>query len=155
MPFVKKFLTSPWSILAIRIVIGGLFVYAGTTKIFEPRAFARTISHWGLAPEPLLPVLAIGLPILEILGGLALFFGHPLGIPVITGLLVFFVGVLGYGMGQGLEVECGCFGSEDTAFRNSLAHAFYRDLVLLAGILYLYYRRVTRRRRNTLENERP
>jgi uncharacterized membrane protein YphA (DoxX/SURF4 family) len=134
----KRLFLSPWPSLALRMVIGGLFAYAGVIKILDPQAFARTISHWDLVPEPFLPCVAIGLPVLEIVGGLALLVGSRLGFCVVSGLLLFFVGILGYGMSRGLEVDCGCFGPQEIASRNSLAHAFYRDLALLAGVLFLY-----------------
>ena len=80
-------------------------------------------------------------------------FGHGVGLPIVTCLLVFFVGILGYGMSQGLNVDCGCFGPEETASQNSLAHAFYRDLVLLAGVLFLYVVRMIRVKSHESENK--
>jgi len=53
-----------------RIALGLLFVWAGATKLSAPRAFAATISGFDLVPESALPVLAIGLPLIELIAGL-------------------------------------------------------------------------------------
>ncbi len=46
---------------------------------------------------------------------------------------------------MGLDVDCGCFGAEDPeaeAF-HGLRTALYRDLVMMAGIVFLYvWRRI-------------
>lgn len=80
-------------------------------------------------------------------------FGYGVGLPIVTCLLFFFVGILGYGMSQGLNVDCGCFGPEETASQNSLAHAFYRDLVLLAGVLFLYVVKMIRVKSHEFEDK--
>jgi uncharacterized membrane protein YphA (DoxX/SURF4 family) len=46
----------------------------------------------------LLPIVAIGLPALEVAAGAALLFNVRGGLAVITGLLALFVAVLGYGI---------------------------------------------------------
>ena len=107
----------------------------------DPKAFARTISHYGLLPESLLPVVAIGLPAIEILAGLALIFDRAAGLYGITGLLLFFVGVLGYGVLNEMDIDCGCFGPVDLANRKGLAHAFYRDLVMIGAVAFLHWSR--------------
>src|SRR5512135_3569246 len=61
--------------LPIRAVLGGVFVWAGLTKLVEPRAFARVIDQYGLLPEDLLPLVAIGLPVLELLTGAGVVLG--------------------------------------------------------------------------------
>jgi hypothetical protein len=65
---------------------------------------------------------------------------------VITGLLVFFLLLLGYALWLGLDVDCGCLGPRDP---EGLAYAgirpaFYRDWILLAGVAGLYWLRKVR-----------
>lgn len=105
----------------------------------DPRAFARAISGYGLIPEVLLVPVAIGLPLLELLGGLGLAFDYRGGLKVITGLLLIFLLVLGYGVIKDLDVDCGCFSAEEIHARDSLRVALYRDIGLLASVLYLFY----------------
>jgi len=59
---------------------------------------------------------------------------------VIGGLLVLFIAILGYGIWMGLDVDCGCFGPDDPeaeAF-HGLRLPLYRDMLMLAGIAYIY-----------------
>jgi hypothetical protein len=120
----------------------------------DPKAFARTIDAYQIVPEPLLPVVAVGLPLLETLAGLALFFDVHWGLAVISGLLGLFIAVLGYGILMDLDVDCGCFGAADLARRDALHQAFTRDLVLAVVVIpFLYFsRRLRGYRRRTIKD---
>jgi uncharacterized membrane protein YphA (DoxX/SURF4 family) len=136
----------PWSYRIVRMALAVLFIYAGVTKLFDPKAFAAIISAYDLVPEALLPFLAVGLPLIETVAGLALLLDRPWGLPLITGLLVLFVLVLGYGILGDLDVDCGCFGAEELDKRAALRAAFYRDLVLIGVVApYLYFCRRVRK----------
>jgi uncharacterized membrane protein YphA (DoxX/SURF4 family) len=138
-------LVHPQPYLIIRIALAGLFIYAGVTKLFDPKAFAATISGYDLVPEAFLPVVAIGLPLIEAIAGTALVFDRSWGLHLITALLALFVFVLGYGILGDLNVDCGCFGVEDLNKQAGLRAAFYRDLVLIGVVTpYLYLSRRVR-----------
>ena len=130
-----------WIALAVRIVLGGIFIYAGTMKLQDPKAFARIISQYDLVPESLLPVIAIGLPGLEVIAGIGLIWAFPGSLGVILGLLLFFVGVLWYGILRDLDVDCGCFSAEELAKQGDLWQAFYRDLLMIGASLFLFVSR--------------
>jgi uncharacterized membrane protein YphA (DoxX/SURF4 family) len=135
-------LVHPWPYRIVRLALAGLFIYGGVTKLFDPKAFAATISAYDLVPEAFLPVVAIGLPLIETIAGLALVFDRPWGLHLITLLLALFVFVLGYGILDDLNVDCGCFGVEDLDKQAGLREAFYRDLVLIGIVApYLYLSR--------------
>jgi hypothetical protein len=107
---------SVFSLWPSRIVCWGLalvFFYAGTVKLMDPKAFARSISQYDLAPDFLLPVLAIGLPMVEILGAVGLIFAIRGSLSLIFGLLLLFAAVLWYGILNGLDADCGCFSPEE------------------------------------------
>ena len=57
-----------------RWILGGVFIYAGSTKLMEPRTFLVLIEAYGFVPESLLMPLAIGLPFLEVIAGFGLLF---------------------------------------------------------------------------------
>jgi uncharacterized membrane protein YphA (DoxX/SURF4 family) len=138
-------LVHPWPYRIIRIGLAALFIYGGVTKLLDPKAFAATISAYDLAPEALLPLFAVGLPLIETIAGLALIMDRPWGLHLITGLLALFVFVLGYGILGDLDVDCGCFGAEELDKRAGLREAFYRDLVLIGVVApYLYLSRRVR-----------
>ncbi|MEI7636978.1 MAG: MauE/DoxX family redox-associated membrane protein [Syntrophus sp. (in: bacteria)] len=141
----RQGLVHPWPYMLVRIALAALFIYGGVTKLFDPKAFAATISAYNLVPEAFLPVVAIGLPLIETIAGLALVFDRPWGLHLITGLLALFVLVLGYGILGDLNVDCGCFGAEDLNKQAGLREAFYRDLVLIGIVMpYLYLSRRVR-----------
>lgn len=139
---IARLLASMWLYRGVRIALAALFVYGGALKLLDPHAFARTISAYDLVPELLLPVVAIGLPIVELLAGLALIFDMRGSLATIAGLFALFLAVLGYGVLQNIDVDCGCFGAEDLQKQEGLRVAFYRDLAI-AGIVipYLYLSR--------------
>jgi uncharacterized membrane protein YphA (DoxX/SURF4 family) len=131
---------------AVRLALAAIFIYAGSAKLMDPKAFARIISHWDLVPEFFLPVVAIGLPLIEVLAGIALIFDMRVGLHTISGMMIMFIFVLGYGLLLGLDVDCGCFGAQELLERQGLQHALYRDLVFLGAVIFLYYSRFMRGR---------
>jgi uncharacterized membrane protein YphA (DoxX/SURF4 family) len=135
---LKKILLSPWISYLIRFSIGSIFLYAGMVKLLDPKAFAKVISQYDLIPEILLPQVAIGLPVLEVLAGFGLVFAIRGSLCVIFGLLTMFVFVLWYGILRHLDIDCGCFSQDELKSHASLWNAFYRDLVMIAAVVYLY-----------------
>jgi len=130
--------------LITRVILGGLFVYAGILKITDVKEFAKTISLYNLVPETFLPFTAISLPIVEIVAGVGLVFNLRFCLSIITGMLFMFIIVLWYGILNNLEIDCGCFSKDELASQDSLRMAFYRDLVMLAGAVYIYFFRLKR-----------
>jgi len=146
---LKRIIGSPWTYRIIRFILGSIFVYAGFIKLIDPKAFARVISQYGIVPDVLLAPFAIGLPALEFLAGLGLILNMRGSLTVIFSLLLVFVGVLGYGILNDLNVDCGCFSPEEITSQNSLKQAFYRDLLMIAGVFLLFFSRSDRVLRNS------
>ena len=140
----RKILLSPWSYHIVRIALGCIFVYAGFIKLIDPKAFAKVISQYDLLPESFLAPIAIGLPFAEFLAGLGLIFAIRGSLSVIFGLLIMFVFVLWYGILRHLDIDCGCFSPEELKSHASLRNAFYRDLVMIVAVLFLYLWRLVR-----------
>ncbi len=141
--FTKKFVSSPLSYITVRLILGSVFAYAGFVKLLDPKAFASIISQYGLVPQSLLVFVAIGLPLIELLAGLGLIFNIRGSLTAIFGLLVMFIFVLWYGILRDLNIDCGCFTVEELKGINSLKQAFYRDIIMIIGILYLFiYKRI-------------
>ena len=127
----------------IAVVIGGLFVYAGAVKIVDPVGFARDIDNYKVLPWQPSVWLALYLPWLEILCGLALitrilFRG---AVFIVTGLMIVFIVASIVAKARGLDVSCGCFGhaSEHLNFTWHLV----LDFLLLGGLLLLWRRPAT------------
>ena len=130
---------SRWLYRLMRILLGGVFVVAGGSKLLDPRAFARIISAYDLLPEELLAPVAIGLPAVEVLAGVGLLLDARGSLKIICGLLVSFLFVLGYAIWKKLDVDCGCFSHLEIEAGNNLHAAFLRDLGLTAISFYLIF----------------
>ena len=142
---IKKAFSSTKIYFILRLIIGGLFAYAGILKISDPKAFAKVISQYNLVPEQFLIIVAIGLPIVEIIAGAGLIFDIKGSLTAITAMIVMFIAILWYGILNNLDIDCGCFSLEEQKTHNSLKEAFYRDWAMLAGVVYMYsYRSITR-----------
>jgi len=100
-------------LVLFRVVLGGLFVYAGVVKALDPLDFAQNIRNYGLVGQGLSFVAAVILPWFEILAGLALAAGvWKRGAALaISGLLVFFILLTVVTIVRGIDVDCGCFGA--------------------------------------------
>lgn len=141
---MKNILISSWSYRVIRIGLGVLFVWAGWVKLADPQGFAEVISAYALVPESLLIAVAIGLPALEVIAGLGLICDVRGSRGLIFGLLVMFVFVLWFGILKDLDIDCGCFAPADLKQHDALRSAMYRDLGMMAAVLYLFWwRRAT------------
>jgi uncharacterized membrane protein YphA (DoxX/SURF4 family) len=126
-----------WAYRLCGVVLASVFIYAGLSKLWAPRAFARLISAYDLVPDPLLAPLAIGLPVIEVLAGAGLLLGIRGSLGTLLGLITLFLGVLGYAIVNHMDVDCGCFSPEEIDARKTLRLAFFRDLGLLALAAYM------------------
>lgn len=110
---MSRRLLHPNLTLAVRIVLGLVFVGAALPKIADPPAFAKTIWAYELFPAWSLNPLALVLPWLELFCGLALclgFWARAAAIWVTTLLLGFGL-ALSINLARHHPVDCGCFGA--------------------------------------------
>ncbi|WP_300158845.1 MauE/DoxX family redox-associated membrane protein [Solidesulfovibrio sp.] len=138
MRHLRSLLASVWTYRVVRAVLAAAFIVAGVLKLADVRAFALTIKAFAILPTDLVYPLAVGLPALEIVGGVLLLLGAPGGLAIIGGLLVLFVGVVVNAIRQGLDIDCGCYGPGDP--EGEVYHGLWptlrRDLAMLAGVAY-------------------
>ncbi len=127
--------------ILLHLIFGGVFVYAGTVKAWNPQAFLDDVRSFDMLPDPLAAWLAMGLPWLEIFAGLAVITGvmRGGGLLILNGALLSFLGGIGIAWYRGIDIRCGCFGAS-TATSNYI-ELIIRDLVLLLLGLYLLFRR--------------
>ncbi|MBI5843811.1 MAG: DoxX family membrane protein [Deltaproteobacteria bacterium] len=123
---------------ALRIAIGGVFLYAGSGKILELKAFSVSICSYGLLPDSLCIYAAVFFCLVEIAAGAGLMADRRGSLSVITGLLAVFSIVLWFGVLNDLNVDCGCFSASEQAEHHDLRMALYRDLMMMAGAFSLY-----------------
>jgi uncharacterized membrane protein len=123
-----------------RWTLGSIFLYAGSTKLLDPESFAVLIGAYGILPEALWMPAALTLSLMEVFGGVGLIRDIRGSLTVVTGLLVLFIAILGYGIFMGLDVDCGCFGPDDPEAKafHGLRSSLYRDVLMLAGAAFMY-----------------
>ncbi len=105
----------PAILRSAQILIGLVFIAASLAKIGNPRSFALNIHHYDLIPVALENLLAMTLPWIELVAGLALIAGVRARAAALLALLlmiVFTFAVLA-AVGRGIDIECGCFGTSD------------------------------------------
>lgn len=135
---VRGLLESSYATLASRLILGGVFLYAGATKALDPGGLAASIRTYGLSlPEGFVTLSAHGLPYLEILLGLYLLSGlfTRLSSWATNALMAVFIVALAQGAIRGLEISCGCFGA--TGGESNLWLDALRDVGLLALGLHI------------------
>ena len=122
--------------LAARLVLGGLFLYAGFVKIADPAAFAGEIAAYRLLPYFGNYLAAAVLPWLELICGVLLVVGYRsmAAAAVILFLTTLFMAALASTIVRGLDIDCGCFrhGGEKTSAWTALG----RDaLLFVTGLI--------------------
>lgn len=135
-----------WTIVAV--IIGGVFIYAGASKISDPMQFGRDIQNFKIVPWAAAIRMAFYLPWLEIIAGVALIAGflrHG-ALAILTGLMVVFIGATIAAHARGISLDCGCFGAASKGM--SFATHMLLDFAILAGLIALWVlpARVTRDR---------
>jgi uncharacterized membrane protein YphA (DoxX/SURF4 family) len=119
--------------LFARLVLGGVFIYAGLVKALAPaEEFGYAIESYSIVNAQLSLWAAYLAPWIELYAGLLLAGGvFTRWSALFTGaMLVFFEALLAQAWLRKLPVtSCGCFGSTGS---NSLPHEFLQNLALLA-----------------------
>jgi len=112
-----RFFTSPGLIRLCRIAIGLVMLAAALAKIGDPAAFAVQIHHFRLIPTVAHHLLAITLPWVELVAGLALVLGVRArsGAWLAAAMMVVFTLAVSAAVARRLDIECGCFGTADAS----------------------------------------
>ena len=136
-----------WRIVGL--LVGAIFIFAGLTKmvdfqpfrVLDPMDFARDIDNYKLLPWWLSVRLALYLPWLEIICGLALVFRrlYSGALALLLALLVVFIGASFAAKARGIDITCGCFGHVSDQL--SFAWHIVLDLAILAAVVALWFTR--------------
>ncbi len=100
-------------IFLFRLIVGGVFVWAGVLKVADPLEFAQSIKNYQFFPHEMVFFIAIILPWVEVLSGGFLILGifKRSSALIISVLLAMFIGLVGLALLRGIDTSCGCFGS--------------------------------------------
>ncbi len=125
-----------------RLIIGGIFIYASFYKIVEPGTFARSIWYYHMVPGSLINLMALILPWLELVTGLALVLGvYYRGSVLLTGVMtVIFIVALSTAIAKGIDIDCGCFKASKSASGSAWSSLIF-DIGMIVLILQLWFSR--------------
>lgn len=127
-----------------RLVLAGVFIYAGYVKATDPVAFAGQVANYQILPYAWNFLVAATLPTLELLCGLLLLLNKRVrpAVLVLFILNLIFMVLLSHAVAKGLDIDCGCF-NPDSESKTSPLMALWRDaglLLLLISTWLLRYR---------------
>jgi putative oxidoreductase len=131
-------LTQPMIRIA-QIAIGVIFLWAALTKIGDMADFARQVHNFRLAPLAAEHLVAMTLPWIELVAGLALLTGirARAGAVVTLVLMLLFTVAVGAAWARGLDFRCGCFGKASATTIGPAKFAENVGYTLLAAIAAL------------------
>jgi len=121
------------ALIALRIALGALFIWAALTKLADMAGFAQDVANYRVVPAGPVPFVASAVVGIELLAGIALVAGvmERAAAAVIAALLIGFTVFLSQALLRGIDLRCGCFGGDEPASWWTVA----RDLVMLAAAI--------------------
>jgi uncharacterized membrane protein YphA (DoxX/SURF4 family) len=128
-----------------RLFLGLIMIYASFYKIIEPASFAKSIWYYHMVPGELINLMALVLPWLELVIGLALIVGfwYRGAVYWVNALLVVFIIALASSIARGLDIDCGCFKAGQSATGPAWQSLIF-DIVAMFFAVQLIFSRSTR-----------
>ncbi len=107
----KEALASPWLTVRVQIALGLFFVAAALPKLVDPPSFAHMVYNYRLVPGAFVNLMALVMPWLELLAGLALILGiwTRASTGLVGALLLVFIAAISLNLARGNAIDCGCF----------------------------------------------
>jgi len=142
-----RILQNSWLELASRWILGATFIYSSYSKILAPAEFAKIIYGYDLFPAALINLIAIIVPILELVVALALILGvYPRSAALVVNvLLAAFIISISINLLRGHEFNCGCFAFQNSGNQVSSSATLLRDFIFLALGMQVFLYKNSRR----------
>jgi len=123
----------------LRIVVAGIFIYAGAVKIVNPAGFAEQVDNYRILPYFFVTIVAIVLPWLELICGVLLLSDRWLSASALILLVLNFIFIVAIAsaMLRGLDISCGCFAVADEGAKIGI-QKLVEDAVLLTVNLVIF-----------------
>jgi uncharacterized membrane protein YphA (DoxX/SURF4 family) len=142
---MRRIIDNDYLTLIVRVVVGGIFVYASIYKIYDPASFAKSIWYYHLLPGSTINLIALTLPWLELLCGMSLFLGYSYrgSVILVNIMTLLFIIALSSAILRDISIDCGCFRAASTA-NDSALNALWFDIGLIVLTLQLFFSRSRR-----------
>ncbi|MBU1262845.1 DoxX family membrane protein [bacterium] len=127
-----------WIQRVLRLVIGGIFIYASWDKIIQPDRLAEIIIGYQILPFALVNISAIWLPYLELLIGIFVVLGIWLRACslLLIGLFILYIGAILFALVRNIPLVCGCFLVNSETFKTW--GSLWQESLLLLGCILLW-----------------
>ncbi len=127
-----------WLHRIVGVVLGGVFLYAAFPKLADPRPLIGIIWGYRILPPGPINLMAVYMPWMEILVGLALVTGFKRRAASLwaLALLTMFIAALLINALRGVNVACGCFSTSAEDVHNAWLLVL-RDLPMWLGAVVL------------------
>lgn len=109
---IIKIIHNDLFLLACRVIVGGMFLAVGISKLSDPAAaFANEIGNYRLMPQFISNFMAVTIPWIEVVTGILLILGVRIKANsfIIGSLLIVFTISVASAMARGLNIDCGCY----------------------------------------------
>jgi uncharacterized membrane protein YphA (DoxX/SURF4 family) len=130
-----------WIGVLARLIVGIVDVWAGVAKFPDPAGNVRQVRAFQMLPEAVVPTVGHALPTVEIVIGGALLLGLLTRAFAVLAALFFVAFIIGIAAAwaRGLEINCGCFGSQGVPANPHRQYAIdiARDIGLLICSIWL------------------
>ncbi len=128
----------PYITFLLRVLLGGLFIWSGVSKLQHMFLFQAAVGAYGILPASFVPVVAKALPWLEVMAGFYLIIGlfTRFASGLMAVMLTVFIVAISRALLNGQEIDCGCYlaGHSEPVSIKKLAE----DVGLLLISLYLF-----------------
>lgn len=154
-----------WILLAVRWIVGGLFIFSGAIKINDPVGTAIKLEEYfevfaaDFAPifEAFVPFalpLSVFLCVLEVVLGVAVLINYRIKLTywLLLLIILFFTFLTFYSAYFNKVTDCGCFGD---AIKLTPWESFIKDLILvvLIGLLFVFRKSISETRSTPLSKD--
>ena len=143
---MKEWLAHPWLTIRVQLALGALFVIAAIPKIADPPSFAHMIYNYRIVPAQLINLMALIMPWVELIAGLALIIGvwRRAALLLIAAMLLVFITAIGINLGRNNAIDCGCFNVADAGKTHEqrifdMKLDIWRDLGMLLMAAQVWY----------------
>ncbi len=132
------------ALVALRVILGVVFVLSGLAKMWDLYGFSQSIASYNILPSALLAPISIIIPFAELVLGLMLTLNyHPrFAVMFLLALMMTLTGLTAVKYFGGNRSDCGCFGN---MVRRPLGWTYFlSNAALLLGLVVAGGRRVSR-----------
>jgi len=154
---MRRLLTNPELVVRVQVLLGAILCVASWHKVQDPLDFAKILYNYRLFPAWSIHALAIYVPWIEMVTGMALVLGvFRRGAALMSTLFfVSFILVLGINLARDCPTICGCFNTHADGSSMTDAEKFWEmkkeillDVCLLALSLWALWGATHAERRN-------